>query len=395
MVITYIIPIIHVCNFYTFYYGNIFTKLYVVVLLLMTSTNKNKFTIPLMQWHEEINTRKMPWKGEKNPYKIWLSEIILQQTRVQQGWNYYEKFIANYPTIQQLAKAKDETVFKLWEGLGYYNRCKNLLFTARKITKEFNGQFPNTYSDLLLLKGVGPYTAAAIASFAFNLPHAVVDGNVFRVLARFFGINTPIDTAEGKNIFTQIANDVLDKKKPGLFNQAIMDFGATVCKPAIPLCNICPLQKNCIAYSQAKANYLPVKVKIIQKKNRWLHYFILQHQQKVLVHKRVDNDIWQSLFEFYLVEVDETIQWTNILVKDWLQQQFKIKDAEVTHISNLLSQQLTHQKIRGQFIKIELKTIPKSLKHYQWQPLKEIHKLAFPKFINQYLESKELQGNLF
>ena len=180
----------------------------------------------------------MPWKGEKDPYKIWLSEIILQQTRVEQGWRYYENFIERYPTIQQLAGAKDEHVFKLWEGLGYYNRCKNLLFTARFITKENEGKFPHQYEDILALKGVGPYTAAAISSFAFNQPYAVVDGNVFRVLSRIFDVETPIDSSEGKKIFTDIAFSQLDTKEPGAFNQAIMDFGATICKPALPVYTI-------------------------------------------------------------------------------------------------------------------------------------------------------------
>ena len=206
------------------------------------------FTQQLLQWNQTANHRAMPWKGEKDPYKIWLSEIILQQTRVDQGWAYYEKFIFAYPTIQDLAKAKDEKVFKLWEGLGYYNRCRNLLHTARQITNHSKGIFPNTYDALLALKGIGPYTAAAIASFAFNLPYAVVDGNVFRVIARYEGIDVPTDTTAGKRLFETRAAALLDKKRAGLYNQAIMDFGATVCKPFAPNCNNCPLQKTCVAH---------------------------------------------------------------------------------------------------------------------------------------------------
>jgi A/G-specific adenine glycosylase len=273
----------------------------------------------------------------------------------------------------------------LWEGLGYYNRCKNLLFSARKIVKENKGQFPNNYEALLELKGVGPYTAAAIASFAFNLPYAVVDGNVFRVLARFFGNHTAIDSTKGKALFAQLANEVLDKKKPGLFNQAIMDFGATVCKPALPLCNSCVLHKYCKAYINAQVNQLPVKEKLLTKKSRWFTYFLLQHKQTILVSKRTGNDIWQSLNEFYLLETEENIHWTNELVNEWLKEQFGIEDASINLISEQMSQQLTHQKIKGQFIKIDLKAIPIVLKKHDWLPLTELKKLAFPKFINQFL----------
>ena len=191
-------------------------------------TNKKYFTKTLLLWNKKDNERLMPWKGEKDPYKIWLSEIILQQTRVDQGWDYYNRFIAAYPNIEKLAKAKDEKVFKMWEGLGYYTRCKNLIVTARFIASERKGKFPQIYEEILALKGVGPYTAAAIASFAFNLSYAVVDGNVFRVLSRFFGIDKAVNNTEGKKLFTTLANQLLDKNKPGIYNQAIMDFGASI-----------------------------------------------------------------------------------------------------------------------------------------------------------------------
>ena len=206
------------------------------------------FTQLLLKWNSSLNHRPMPWKGEKDPYKIWLSEIILQQTRVEQGWAYYEKFVSNFPTVHDLAKAADQRVYKLWEGLGYYNRCKNLLITARLISKQHKGKFPNTYEHLLSLKGIGPYTASAIASFAYNLPHAVVDGNVFRVLARFYGIATPIDTKPGIDLFNKIATENLSKKQAGVYNQSLMDFGATVCKPVAPNCASCIMQKNALLF---------------------------------------------------------------------------------------------------------------------------------------------------
>ena len=356
---------------------------------------QKKFTQLLMQWHLQSNNRLMPWKGEKDPYKIWLSEIILQQTRVEQGWSYYEKFIQQYPTVQHLAKAKDEQVFKLWEGLGYYNRCKNLLFTARFITQKYKGKFPDQYDDIISLKGIGPYTAAAIASFAYNLPYAVVDGNVFRVLSRVFGIDTAIDSSEGKNTFSTAANKVLDKKQAGLYNQAIMDFGATVCKPMLPTCSHCPLQKICSAFQQGRVNQLPVKEKVLQKKNRWLYYFLFEHDNQILIHKRGGKDIWENLFEFYVVETDAQQKWNNDLVNDWLKEQLDIKKANIIHISEIFAQQLTHQHIKGQFIKIQLSKMPSALKQYQWIEKKKLKQLALPKFINQYLEQSFLQSSLF
>ena len=245
----------------------------------------------------------MPWKGEKDPYKIWVSEIILQQTRVEQGLAYYNRFIKTFPTVHHLAKAPETTIFKLWEGLGYYTRCKNLIATAKYISKELNGKFPNKYDEILKLKGIGPYTAAAIGSFAFNLPHAVVDGNVFRVLARFFGIKTATDTTEGKKIFTALANELLDKKQPGIYNQALMDFGAMICKPQQPLCMECPLKTGCVAYLHDLITVLPIKEKTITKKPRWLYYIIIEHNGKVYVRKRSEKDIWQNLYEFVLLKM--------------------------------------------------------------------------------------------
>lgn len=351
---------------------------------------EKKVSALLMEWHTKHNSRQMPWKGEKDPYKIWLSEVILQQTRVEQGMAYYERFVKNYPSVKDLAAAKDEAVFKLWEGLGYYNRCKNLLFTARFITDTCNGKFPSEYEEIVGLKGVGPYTAAAIASFAFNKPFAVVDGNVFRVLSRLFAIETAIDSTIGKQQFTELAQKVLDKENAGLYNQAIMDFGATVCKPVNPQCNTCHLQKVCVGYSKAVVNKLPVKEKVLSKKNRWFYYFILECKGEVLVEKRVLKDIWENLYEFYLLESNEQLSWDDATVKVWLQQQLSIEKANVLAISTLQKQQLTHQLIKGQFIKVSLNSIPNNLKHHQWFPMNQLKKLAFPKFINQYLDENQV-----
>jgi A/G-specific adenine glycosylase len=349
---------------------------------------KASFTKLLLQWNKEKNTRKMPWKGEKDPYKIWLSEVILQQTRVEQGLGYYERFVLQYPTIQDLAKAKDKDVYKLWEGLGYYSRCKNLLASARFVVAEKDGKFPVKYEEILELKGVGPYIASAVASFAYNLPYAVLDGNVFRVLSRVFGIETAIDSTEGKKQFNDIAQTYLEKKKPGEYNQAIMDFGATICKPLVPSCSICIMKNICIAYQNGLVNLLPVKEKILQKKRRWFYYFIFEVNGKVLIHQRTAKDIWQNLYEFYPFEASEEIKWNQKKVKSWVNDQFGVKTFKLKQLSSLQHQQLTHQKISGQFFRVQLFDVPKPLEHYTWVSEKEIDQFAFPKFINQFLKIK-------
>ncbi len=347
---------------------------------------KTLFTKLLMTWNIQQNKRNMPWKGEKDPYKIWLSEIILQQTRVEQGLVYYNRFIEKYPTIIDLANAKDEIVFKLWEGLGYYTRCRNILFTARYIAFELGGVFPTHYEELLQLKGVGPYTAAAIASFAYNQPYAVVDGNVFRVIARYFGIDDATDTTSGKFFFTKLANDLLSAKEPGLYNQAIMDFGATVCKPALPLCSTCIFNQSCAALAFGKVNLLPVKTKSIQKKQRWFYYFIFHVAEKTAIIQRTNKDIWQGLHEFYLYESSKEIKWKDALINGFLQDQLGISEASIVNISTRKKQQLTHQQINGQFIEIKLLSIPKSLMGLNWVKQSALKQLAFPRFITAYFD---------
>lgn len=337
-----------------------------------------------MRWNATENQRQMPWKGEKNPYKIWLSEVILQQTRVEQGWQYYERFIAHFPTIEALAQAEDATVFKLWEGLGYYNRCKNLLFTARQITAQNKGIFPQEYEQILALKGIGPYTAAAISSFAFNQPHAVLDGNVFRVLSRYFGIDIPIDSTEGKNYFTTLADQVLDKKNPGIYNQAIMDFGATVCTPALPACGNCALQQHCVAYSTGKVNLLPIKEKILVKKNRYFTWFILESNGEIYIHQRTGKDIWENLYEFYLVETDKKIIWDEVSILSWAKNQLNQKPS-ILRISPVLQQQLTHRLIKAVFIHLKLTSRPHSLQSNHWVKISALQDYAFPKLPKEYI----------
>lgn len=349
---------------------------------MMETDKKLHFSKTLISWNREINTRIMPWKGEIDPYKIWLSEIILQQTRVEQGTRYYHRFIEKFPTIKSLAAARDTEVFKLWEGLGYYSRCKNLLHTARFITYELEGKFPQSYNEILMLKGIGPYTAAAIASFGFDLPYAVVDGNVSRVLSRFFGMTTPIDTIKGKNIITKLAADLLCKNKPALYNQAIMDFGATVCKPRLPVCPKCPLQSECMAFASSKVDVLPVKEKSIIKKHRWFYYVIAENKDKIYIKKRLQKDIWENLHEFILIEKKKKHSPEQVISKE-APKLFGDLKINVTRISPQYTQQLTHQTINGYFIHVQINNEVKFSEFDAVNKL-EIQKLAFPRFITNY-----------
>lgn len=347
------------------------------------------FTSNLMDWNKKVNNRLMPWKGIKDPYKIWLSEIILQQTRVEQGLEYYNNFVNKYPTINDLASASENEVFKNWEGLGYYSRCKNLIATAKYISNEKSGVFPNTYEEILTLKGVGLYTAAAISSFAFNLPHAVVDGNVMRVLTRFFGIETPIDTTEGKSLLNTLAQDLLDKKNADKYNQAIMDFGATVCKPKQPICNTCNLSKNCHSFKISKPEAFPIKAKAKAKSNRWFIYFVPVYKSKVLVGKRQQKDIWENLYEFPKIELNK--HPTLELLQDSENAVFlKKMGLTVSEIPPFQVQLLTHQKIHACFIDVELKK-EIQLDSFEYVDLKTLKNLPFPKIIAAFIQTKNFQ----
>ena len=356
--------------------------------------SSKRFKELLLKWNTEQNKRQMPWKGEKDPYKIWLSEIILQQTRVEQGLSYYQNFIKTFPDIHKLAKAPEQKVFKLWEGLGYYTRCKNLIRTARYILKERKGKFPDHYDEIKNLKGVGPYTASAIASFAFNLPHAVVDGNVFRVLARIFGKDIPVDSTEGKKYFTELANELLDKKQPGIYNQAIMDFGAVVCKP-VPLCDKCPFKKDCTAFLNNKIHELPVKEKKITIRKRWFYYLLLEYKNEILIHQRTEKDIWQQLYEFPLIESEKEISSKKILANATMKIFLKKNNYELIAVSPLFRQQLSHQLIAGQFIKIKLKRKYSPKGNWFWIERNKLDKYPFPQFINQYLKERSALQSLF
>ena len=345
---------------------------------------KKFFTTELLRWNKYDNDRVMPWKYEKDPYRIWISEIILQQTRVSQGLEYYNRFIKRFPTAKSIATAPEHKVFKLWEGLGYYTRCKNIIASAKYISEELNGKFPETYEDILKLKGIGSYTASAIASFAYNKPYAVLDGNVFRVLSRYFAIATPIDNLQGKKFYSDLAYELLDKKLPGVYNQSIMDFGATVCKP-LPLCDECILKIRCQAYLQGIQLQLPIKEKVILKKSRWLYYLVVTYLNKFYVRKRNGKDIWQNLYEFILIESPKTLSAKKLQASEKFNSIFAGNEYEIENISQLYKQQLTHQNINGQFININVKS-PLDLDHYQLISADKMTELPFPKFITTYLK---------
>jgi A/G-specific adenine glycosylase len=345
----------------------------------------SSFTKVLMDWHKTKNNRLMPWKGEKDPYKIWLSEIILQQTRVEQGWEYYNRFVETFPTISDLANAPDQEVFKLWEGLGYYARCRNLLHTARTIKNRFNGEFPTSYDEVKKLKGIGPYTAAAITSFAFGLPYAVVDGNVLRVLSRVFGIKDPIDTKKGKDILTVLADQLLNKESPGLYNQAIMDFGAVICKPALPLCDSCMINKLCVANKKGIAGDLPVKAQKIARRKRWFYYFIIEKNGCFLVHQRTKKDIWQHLNEFFLVETPNRQSPEKLMDSKAFEELIQGQKLAISSVSGEYRQLLTHQEINGRFIHILMKGKMIVPPGFEWVKISDLKKMAFPKYILSYL----------
>jgi A/G-specific adenine glycosylase len=355
----------------------------------LTPSQKNKsteqlgkaFVEKLLIWNKKENNRQMPWKGEKDPYKIWLSEIILQQTRVDQGLNYYENFIRTFPDVHALASAREEKVFKLWEGLGYYSRCRNLIIAAKFISNNLDGIFPKDFDSILQLKGVGNYTASAIASFAYNLPHAVLDANVFRVLSRIFDIETPIDSAQGKKCFIELAQNILPQHKAGEYNQAIMDFGAVICRPN-PECKICFFKKNCKAYLKGKQVLLPVKEKKLKIKERWLNYFIIKYKDEVLIRQRTSKDIWQNLFEFLLVETDENFVREKLI--RLFAKQYGIKVHIVNHQTK--KQKLTHQLINFNILMAEVKR-KQNVSGFLWTKISEVDNYAFPKSLQEVVRN--------
>jgi len=352
---------------------------------------KSKFSKTLLKWHSS-NARAHPWKNTKNPYFIWLSEIILQQTRVEAGTPYYLKFIKTYPKIQDLANAELDEVYALWKGLGYYSRAKNLHSTAKKIVSEYNGIFPQKYEEILSLKGIGPYTAAAISSFAFDLPYPVIDGNVKRVLARHEGYSKDVLATKAKTDFTRILDILFDPTRPAAFNQAIMDFGATLCKPKAPLCPKCPLHKSCYALKHNVVRTLPVRLSKIKRIDRFFHFFVFKNDNQIIFRKRIDKDIWQNLFDFPIIESAKNEELSQAEASDFLShldERLKYSDLVV---KGPKSQLLTHQRIIARFYTIKVKNLKYLITEsdYHLVDLKNNSSFAVPKIIDWYLKDNSI-----
>ena len=307
----------------------------------------------LINWFAE-NRRDLPWRHNPTPYQVWLSEIILQQTRVNQGWDYYLRFVEKWPSVNDLANATEEEVLKMWQGLGYYSRARNLHQCAKQIVEHYGGHFPADFEKLKQLKGIGDYTAAAIASIAFDLPHAVVDGNVYRVLSRLFDIDTPININEGQTDFAKIADDLLNREQPGLHNQAMMEFGALQCTPKNPNCLLCPLQAQCLAFANQTVMQRPVKLQKLKVTTRYFNYLVFRMEGNVYLHKRSGNDIWKNLYDFPCIESENPMTVEEVIASEKFQQLIENKSFTIIKTSPTFTHKLTHRTIIAQFIEIKL-----------------------------------------
>lgn len=352
------------------------------------------FSHRLLEWYQQ-HKRDLPWRNTENPYFIWLSEIILQQTRVAQGMPYFEKFVENYPSIKELATAPEEEVIRLWQGLGYYSRARNLHSCAKEIYFDRKGKFPDSYKELLRLKGVGSYTAAAIASFAFGEATAVVDGNVFRVMARYFGIEEDIATGKGKKVFEALANKIIPKNNPGEYNQAVMEFGALQCIPKNPDCSACPIQSGCFAYNRNVVEMLPVKSKKVKVKERYFSYAHISIGPMTLVKKRGEGDIWQGLFDFPLIEKKSYQEILETEMGDFLELQ-NFQTLSVVKFPHVFKHILTHQRIFATFVRFVIEEGERD-KLEEWADANEfilvnedrLDRLGKPRLLLRYLNEEK------
>jgi A/G-specific adenine glycosylase len=345
-----------------------------------------KFHKILTVWYQQ-NKRDLPWRENTDPFYVWVSEIILQQTRVDQGKEYFLRFTERFPDIKTLADAPENEVLKIWQGLGYYSRARNMHFAARQIMDKFNGVFPDSHSELLKLKGVGDYTAAAIGSIAFGLPHAVIDGNVYRVLSRIFGIATPIDSAKGKKEFSDLAHQLLNRTNPGTFNEAIMEFGALQCIPRNPDCMVCPFRDRCLALLQNEITKLPIKSKKTRVRRRFFHYLYLKHYEHIFLEKRLDHDIWQNLYQLPLIESSKSLTIDELLADNHFQSLLKGSRVTIETISAEIVHILSHQKLHVRFIEITIKELEMNNAWIRILP-GEVADYPIPKLIDNFLMGK-------
>ncbi len=342
------------------------------------------FISPIHSWYS-IYKRDLPWRNTRNPYYIWLSEIILQQTRIDQGTAYYLRFVSEFPTISDLALASEDQILKLWQGLGYYSRARNLHFTARQIHEIYKGVFPDDYKTIRSLKGIGDYTAAAIGSISFNLEYPAVDGNVYRVLSRFFGIDDPIDSTSGKKKFYNLAKELITGTNPGMHNQAMMEFGALQCTPRNPDCGKCPLNKNCFAYLSNRINDLPVKKNKTVQRDRFFNYLVIIDADHTWLRKRTGKDIWKNLFEFPIVETGEKSGIDQVLVDVQLQDLICAGQPIIENVSNWKIHLLSHQRINYRFIRIRFDGKFKLSDQLIRVNKEDIFNFAVPRLVDSYL----------
>jgi A/G-specific adenine glycosylase len=350
------------------------------------------FTKTLLKWYEN-NSRDLPWRRTRDPYLIWISEIILQQTRISQGLGYYTRFIERFSSVGELAKAEEQEVLKFWQGLGYYSRARNLLVAAKEIMEIHNGIFPDSYEKLIKMKGIGEYTAAAISSIAFNLPTPVVDGNVLRFFSRYFGIDDVVDTIAGKRKIHEKALAGMDKKQPGMFNQAIMEFGALYCKPLNPDCINCPFKKDCFAFQNGLVNHLPVKSKSKEPRIRYFYYLVIirknQKGEKLLyLRKRTEKDVWQNLYDFPMIETVKEISDEELLTSSQWKEIFGQSQFRIAFRSDQYKHVLTHQVIFAKFYVIQCREKEDPGLHYLLVPKKEISRYPVPRLIEEFLNQK-------
>jgi len=342
----------------------------------------------LTLWYQE-NKRELPWRINNDPFSVWVSEIILQQTRIDQGTSYYLRFMRRFPDIESLANSSEEEVLKMWQGLGYYSRARNMHHAARQIMAEFNGRFPDSYNIIRALKGVGDYTAAAIASISFGSENAVIDGNVYRVLSRIFGIATPIDTTNGKKEFSTLAHSLLDKQNPGIYNEALMEFGALQCVPRNPSCSQCPFQNRCVALKYNQIDQFPVKSKQPKQKNRYFNWLYIRHEGNFYLEKRRAKDIWHNLYQFPLIETKEQVSETEIISSQEFQNLFLGLKVTIESVTPEIIHLLTHQRLHIRFFQISLSH---QIINSPWIMTNEsdVFRFPIPKPIDNYLTKKLL-----
>lgn len=347
----------------------------------------------LIKWYK-IHKRELPWRETRDPYLIWVSEIILQQTRVAQGLDYFIRFTRRFPDVASLASAEEDEVLRIWQGLGYYSRARNMHTAARCIMDKYGGVFPKTYEDVLSLKGIGAYTAAAIVSFAWDQPFPTVDGNVYRVLSRLFAEDTPIDSTKGKKLFYQLAGMILDPAHAGTHNQALMELGALVCLPKNPDCGNCPLCDLCIAFTSGHVSSYPVKVNKTKKSDRYFQYlYIIYNKKQTWLNRRGNGDIWAGLYEFPLIETGHIMDFAELSETASFRQ--LLGDAGSLNLSSILPPMkhvLSHQILHASFFQIEIERVPESLKSYHSVLCADLENYALPRLIHIYLE--KLNGNL-